>query len=65
MEGRGERLMRDGGREGEKEGEQREMSHVFHVERAGGEADMETQRASSSMFVSECLYVFSGVWILV
>lgn len=30
----------------EREGEQREMSHIFHVERAGGEADMETQRAS-------------------
>lgn len=54
MERRGERLMRDGEREGEKKGVQRGMSHVFHVERAGGEADMETQRASSSMFVTEC-----------
>lgn len=34
--------------EGEKERkrENKEMSHIFHVERAGREADMETQRAS-------------------
>lgn len=30
----------------ESEGEQREMSDIFDVERAGREADMETQRAN-------------------
>lgn len=30
----------------ERRGEQREMSRIFHVERAGGQADTETKRAS-------------------
>ena len=57
--------MRDGDGEGEKDGEQREMSHVFHVERAGGEADTGTQRAGSSMFVGGCLNVYVRVYVCV
>lgn len=50
-----EKLMRDGGRDGE----YKERCHIFHVERAGGQADMETKRASWSIFVSVCALMWS------
>lgn len=42
---------------GKEKGEQKEMSHVFHVERAAGNVDLEAQRVYSSMFTPVCFNV--------
>lgn len=53
--------MRDGERERKRE--QREMSHVFHVERAEGKADMETQRATQACLgVCALVCVFRSIF---